>query len=219
MLFKIWDASTNQDLDADIIEIVSGDTVFSEGTIVAVRINARAQVERYTLTISVIPLEGGMTDPIVGDHDYDEGVEVTLTATATPGWQFVSWTGDVADTNSSWIKVTMDRDKEVRADFELIPTDIPTNLNESPKGYRLEQNYPNPFNPMTVINYNLPIPNEVEISIYNLVGQKVANLVSEKQLAGFYKVKWDASGFPSGAYLYKFTAGDITQIRKMILVK
>ncbi len=56
-------------------------------------------------------------------------------------------------------------------------------------------NYPNPFNPKTIINYELPIANNIDLSIFNIFGQKVLTLISEKQLAGKHQVEWDASGW------------------------
>jgi hypothetical protein len=85
--------------------------------------------------------------------------------------------------------------------------------------FALYQNYPNPFNPKTIINYELPITNDVELTIYNLLGQKVVILVSGKQKAGHHHVEWDASGFPSGVYFYRIKAGSYTGIKKMLLVK
>jgi hypothetical protein len=116
MSFKIWEASTGQELDAEITEVVSGEAVFSEGTIVAVRINAVSQVQLYTLTMAVNPAGGGTTDP-----PYDEGTEVQVTALPADGWQFVNWTGDVADVNSASTTVLMDGPKAATANFELIP--------------------------------------------------------------------------------------------------
>jgi hypothetical protein len=85
--------------------------------------------------------------------------------------------------------------------------------------YKLEKNYPNPFNPTTTIGYQLPAVSQVKLSIYNLLGQKVATLVNEWQQAGQYQVSWNASGFPSGIYYYRIVAGEFQQIRKMILLK
>jgi hypothetical protein len=87
------------------------------------------------------------------------------------------------------------------------------------KNFRLDQNYPNPFNPSTIINYELPITNYVDLSIYNLLGQKVATLVSERQDAGYHQVEWDASGFASGVYYYKINAGEFQDVKKMILLQ
>jgi hypothetical protein len=80
-----------------------------------------------------------------------------------------------------------------------------------PKVFVLHQNYPNPFNPTTMINYQLPMNSSVELSIYNLLGQKVATLVDEQKRAGYHRVEWDASGFASGVYLYRLQAGDPSQ--------
>ena len=85
--------------------------------------------------------------------------------------------------------------------------------------FALEQNYPNPFNPKTIINYELPITNHVNLSIYNLIGQKIFTLVSKKQPAGSYKVEWDASNFASGIYVYRLEANGLVMDKKMILLK
>jgi predicted GH43/DUF377 family glycosyl hydrolase len=90
----------------------------------------------------------------------------------------------------------------------------------SPGDFTLSQNYPNPFNPVTMINYQLPMTSKVELSIYNLLGQKVVTLVNQRQLAGSYQVQWDASGFSSGIYIYSLeTATGLKQSRKLILLK
>ena len=86
--------------------------------------------------------------------------------------------------------------------------------------FALNQNYPNPFNPKTVISYQLPEAREVELSIYNILGQKVITLVSEKQAVGSYRIEWDATDFTSGVYLYRLeTDKGIIQIKKLILLK
>ena len=88
-----------------------------------------------------------------------------------------------------------------------------------PVDFNLFQNYPNPFNPTTMIGYQLPITNNVELSIYNLLGQKVATLVNERQNAGYHQVEWNATGFASGVYYYRIEMGNIVQTRKMIYLK
>jgi hypothetical protein len=89
---------------------------------------------------------------------------------------------------------------------------------KTPSSYSLS-NYPNPFNPKTIINYELKIINDVELNIYNLLGQKVAILVNERQNAGTYQVEWNASGFASGAYYYRLDAGDFRAVKKMVLLR
>jgi hypothetical protein len=88
-----------------------------------------------------------------------------------------------------------------------------------PGKHELYQNSPNPFNPTTKITYELQIINTVELSIFNLLGQKVKTLVSERQEPGSYNVTWDASRYPSGIYYYKLETGGFTKTKKMILLK
>ena len=70
-----------------------------------------------------------------------------------------------------------------------------------PAKFGLHQNYTNSFNPTTAIGYQLSAISDVELSIYNLIGQKVAILVTEKQSAGSHLVEWDATGFASGSII------------------
>jgi photosystem II stability/assembly factor-like uncharacterized protein len=93
-----------------------------------------------------------------------------------------------------------------------------------PKSFQLFQNYPNPFNPVTIINYEIPIASHVELSIYNLLGQKVTSLVSENQNPGFYQVEWEGTDqygrkLSSGVYYYKLQTDHEAQFRKMMLLK
>jgi hypothetical protein len=93
-----------------------------------------------------------------------------------------------------------------------------------PKDVALSQNYPNPFNPTTEIAYALPDAREVKLSVFNVLGQSVRNLVSGNQEAGFHTVIWDGKDeaghvVPSGAYFYKLDAGNFTQSMKMVLLK
>jgi len=89
-----------------------------------------------------------------------------------------------------------------------------------PEEFVLEQNFPNPFNPVTTIRYALPKTAKVDLSVYNLLGQKVATLVSDYQSQGNYQVQWDAREFTSGVYLYRLqTNTGFMKTRKLILIK
>jgi len=93
-----------------------------------------------------------------------------------------------------------------------------------PKEFNLGQNYPNPFNPTTVLEYALPNAAQVKIHIYNILGQKVRNLVDETQEPGYKTVSWDGkddSGreVSSGIYFYRIVAGSFVKCRKMALLK
>jgi len=89
-----------------------------------------------------------------------------------------------------------------------------------PLAFKLDQNYPNPFNSVTSIQYQVSRASEVELSIYNILGQKVAALVSEKQPAGSYKVEWDAVDFASGVYLSRLVIDKVfMQTKKLVLLR
>ena len=119
------------------------------------------------------------------------------------------------------VNIWLDRVYATREEVELaVGKEGPAIPNE----YVLDQNYPNPFNPTTNITYGLPKDANVVIDVYNLMGQKVVTLVSERQKAGYYTVNWngrDASGnlVTSGVYIYKITTGDYAKSKKMLLVK
>ena len=85
--------------------------------------------------------------------------------------------------------------------------------------FSLSQNYPNPFNPATTISYKLSTGSWVDLSIYNVLGQKVTTLVSEQQLVGQHQVSWNASGFASGLYFYQLKTDQNSAVRKMMLLK
>ena len=93
------------------------------------------------------------------------------------------------------------------------------------KNYKLYQNYPNPFNPSTVIKYDLPGVSNVTISIYNIIGQRVAVLLNQAQNAGAHSVIWNAQNFASGVYIYKIKAtgvnskNDFISYKKAVLIK
>jgi hypothetical protein len=94
-----------------------------------------------------------------------------------------------------------------------------------PSEFSLEQNYPNPFNPTTNIVFNLPKLADVKLTVYTLLGQRVAVLVdNEKRAAGKHTVQWDGRDkagnlVPSGVYIYKIEIGDFNQARKMLFMK
>jgi hypothetical protein len=81
------------------------------------------------------------------------------------------------------------------------------------------QNYPNPFNPSTLISFTLPEQTDVQLKIYDVLGNEVATLVSENKPAGRYEVEWNASNLPSGVYIYQLVAGTNIQMKKMLLLK
>jgi len=86
-------------------------------------------------------------------------------------------------------------------------------------GYSLSQNYPNPFNPSTTIKYSVPEYGAVKLSVYNLLGERVAILVNETLAAGEYKAVFNTTKLPSGVYIAKLESGNNLLLIKMILSK
>jgi hypothetical protein len=88
-----------------------------------------------------------------------------------------------------------------------------------PESFVLNQNYPNPFNPTTMISYQLPEPAYVVLKVYDVLGNEIATLTEGHSGAGSFTVEFNASDLSSGVYIYRLSANEFTQIRKMILSK
>ncbi len=104
---------------------------------------------------------------------------------------------------------------------------VVSNENDSemtPQQFSLAQNYPNPFNPDTVISYELSVPGYTEMTIYNVLGQRITTLVHDCRTAGAYEVQWNGTNdqglkVATGIYFYRLQLGEIRQTRKMLLIK
>jgi len=97
-------------------------------------------------------------------------------------------------------------------------------ISRGPCEFRLYQNYPNPFNPKTIVRYTVGAQSlvslqHIDLSVYNILGQKVTTLINKKQRAGSYQLEWNAHGLSSGVYYYRMQAGDFVQMKKMLLIK
>ncbi len=109
-------------------------------------------------------------------------------------------------------------------DFWLIktasdPVGVEKEITANLTMYQIYQNYPNPFNLSTVISWQITAGSHVELSVYNLLGEKVATLVSEKMNAGNHTYTFDGKNLASGVYYYQLVAGDFREVKKMILLK
>ena len=98
-------------------------------------------------------------------------------------------------------------------------TDVDGRFDDIPMAFALYQNYPNPFNPATTIEFDLPARTRTRLVVYDVLGKVVARLLDEDRPAGHYRVKFGASGIPSGVYFYRLTAGEFSQVRKLLVLK
>jgi enterochelin esterase family protein len=103
--------------------------------------------------------------------------------------------------------------------FPSSATGIEDKKDVQEESFILEQNYPNPFNSSTIINFSIPVSSFVTLKIYDVLGNEIKSIVSEKKTMGSHMISFDAGGFPSGIYLYRIVAGDFAQVKKMILLK
>tara|TARA_R110000868_G_scaffold306734_4_gene568151 strand:- start:12977 stop:15076 length:2100 start_codon:yes stop_codon:yes gene_type:complete len=190
--------------------------------------------EAYSLPIAFTSTIGGeftlratdftiSSDVEITFHDYQEGVSLKLD-------ESFSYTFDTPRLKAqnieplSIIKSGVFRAKATdgtRFAITITPnTNSVSNETDSKvTEFALDQNYPNPFNPSTTINYSVKNSGAVNISVYNLMGQKVAELVNETKSAGSYNVTWNASEVSSGMYYYRLEAGGQSLTRKMTLIK
>ena len=95
----------------------------------------------------------------------------------------------------------------------------PGEPNDVPKAFALQQNYPNPFNPTTTIQYSIARAGNVELKVYNLLGQEITTLFQGQQDAGTYSVVFDARNLSSGVYFYTLRSDNFVSTKSLLLVK
>jgi hypothetical protein len=205
---------------------LSSDTLVNPGAVLPIRLILKN--ESLTATASNIYIGGGMLDTVVTDVSTSDNrfADIPPGSTVTSSGIFVirfanNFEGDRDIT--FWVDIYSDNYLFWRDTFSvyIYPTHISSHENSKiPEDFSLSQNYPNPFNPKTTIRYQLPaFSRQVDLSIFNMRGQKIATLVSGEQSAGTYTIDWNARGFPSGIYFYKLQTDSFTEQKKMILLR
>jgi hypothetical protein len=186
--------------------------------------------EKLRYSLPPLPPEGGFDVRFSGD------------------WKYTKEEGEIMIQNDRYpLVINYENKREIEAGMEWILVDpqdgkefvlnngeiqitapvqslILTKRNIVPREFVLHQNYPNPFNPVTSLRYDLPERSQVTLTVYDLMGRKVTQLVNTTQEAGFRSVQWNATdtfGKPvsAGVYLYTIQAGEFVQTRKMVLLK
>ena len=104
-------------------------------------------------------------------------------------------------------------------DTSSTATGIISNNTGIPSTYSISQNYPNPFNPATKIDYSVPKPGNVKITVYDIMGRQIGQLVNSYHQPGYYSAIFNGENVASGMYFYKIEASGFVQTKKMILVK
>ena len=103
--------------------------------------------------------------------------------------------------------------------FAFASTGVGSSLNPIPSEFAVYQNYPNPFNPSTTIRYAIPHRSHVTLSVFNTLGQQVAQLVNADIDAGYHEIQFNATNLASGVYFYRMQAGSYVETKKLLLVR
>lgn len=183
---------------------------------------------QYKVISSITPL--GLPATVSGGNlYYDSGSVANISISPLQlvyqgqTWYFQNWQGTGNGSysgNNPSPQITMNNPVLEAAIFDTIPPiGIKGIGNEIPKSYELHQNYPNPFNPSTVIKFDIPKEGDVNLRVYDLLGNEIAVIYSGHMKPGYYSAEFDASNFASGVYFYKLQSGDFTSVRRFVLLK
>ncbi|MEX0980998.1 MAG: malectin domain-containing carbohydrate-binding protein [Bacteroidales bacterium] len=171
----------------------------------------------YTLTVGA-STNGSVTLSPAGGT-YEDGTEVTVTAVPDDGYEFIAWSGDMTGSDNP-ATITIDGDKSITAQFDvIISAAVKSGIEQS----NLAQNYPNPFSVQTRIPYQLDKAAPVQLTIYNILGEKINTLVNAHQEPGSYEVEWnvvDANGtrLSNGVYFYRLEVNyELVKTQKAIV--
>lgn len=206
-LLKIWDVS-------DILNPIQVDTWQPPG-ITTARVH---NVEIYGDTAVIAHYTAGVYLLDISDPENPTEIAWYDTYPANNGQSFAGCWGVYKFPSGKIIASDMNTGLYVLARGNSVGIN---NNNEIAEGFELKQNYPNPFNPGTVISFTIPNTSEVRLSVFDLSGKLVANILNEKRSSGTYEVSFNADdyGLSSGAYFYTLSAGEFKETRKMLLVK
>jgi Carboxypeptidase regulatory-like domain/Secretion system C-terminal sorting domain len=158
-----------------------------------------------TMTVTIDPTEGS----IQPDGSVDLNVTVACTPDQPNGVFF------------AMMRISGEYYDMIEVPIEITVVGTITDVVESalPVEYALHQNYPNPFNPTTAIRFDLKAAQTVNLVVFNMLGQEVAQLVDSRMTAGFHSVNFNASQLSTGVYFYRIKTEAFTSMKKMVLIK
>lgn len=166
----------------------------------------------YTLTTSVSGNGSVSVSPL--GESYGEGTVVTLTAVPDSEHQFYGWSGDATGSDDQ-ISITMNSDISITATFGLILSFDEGSFNDSVKGIKV---FPNPFSSKTLIEYNIAKPSAVRLSIHDVSGKQIDELINSNQSTGTHNVVWNVlNDLQAGLYLVRLKIGDDIKTSRIIL--
>ncbi|HKI44562.1 MAG TPA: T9SS type A sorting domain-containing protein [Balneolales bacterium] len=179
----------------------------------------------YLARIFYLSPDGSQTGQIsvngtVADPSVNFAASTSMTSVATK--LFMIKNGQVTTLAGTQSTFTLSSSGHIIVDYLQLAqqvTSIESGRGQLPTGFSLEQNYPNPFNPTTTIRFKLPQASNVQLTVYNVLGQKVAVLVNNHLSAGTHLVQFNAKALASGLYFYQLKAGNFVMNKKMMLIK
>ena len=212
--FTVSDGKLSSDITVTITVQNVNQAPFFTKTLAADTINAYVPAEEFTYQYEASDPDN---DPLTFSLEgaYPLGCSITSSGllkwapSANQAGMVYTLTIKVSDgTLSSTTTTVIVVDKVVSARGDELPTVT-----------ELYQNYPNPFNPTTTIGYSLKNDSQVSISVFNVLGQEVATLVNAYKKAGYHTVEFKGTNLESGIYIYRITAGNFIDVKRMMLLK
>lgn len=205
--------------------ILSTDSIYSFDVNGSLNIIAKFKLRNYLIDCTVNPEDAGFTSGC-GLSFFNQ--EISLSATANNGWEFVNWTenGNVVSTSPDYI-FTVSKNRNLVANFDFISgIELLDEISSIPENYYLSNPYPNPFNPSTRINFGLPETSSLKIVIANINGQIVSEVLKNAILpAGNYSSTFESGDLSSGIYFYiiyaqsQNSSKNFKKVGKLILLK
>lgn len=221
MTYPFSFGSTFSDISTASFDIEDGIHVRREGTV-----NATADGDGTILLPDNVSLPALRVKTVQTQSDttYINNIPLFVTTMQITTYQWYTEVSKFPVFGISYVQVNTNGNISHTKSVAMIPMTETVDVKEPgrniPATFSLAQNYPNPFNPSTVIRYSIPSETRVTLDVYNMIGQKVAVLVSDEiQSAGDHEAEFTAKNLPSGVYLYRLKAGSQVELRKLTIMK